>query len=59
MRIIYECGYDGNECEKYKVKLDENGNIKPQCFECDKNGCERCYFMGKPWARISLKDDKC
>ena len=28
MKIVYICGYDGSECKKYRVELDEEGNVK-------------------------------
>ena len=54
MKVAYICGCDGNECKKYKVKLDREGNIKPQEIKCTLNDCDRCYFMAKPWARIEM-----
>lgn len=59
MRIVYECGYDGKECENYRVKLDKNGNVIEPKFKCyEEHKCSRCYFMGEPWARIVFKSDK-
>lgn len=57
MRVIYKCGYDGQECCKYKVKLDENGKVIKQELKCEENGCDRCYFMGKPWANVVFAYD--
>ena len=54
MKVVYICGYDGNECKKYRVKLDEEGNVKPQKIECTMAVCNRCGFMGNPWARIEI-----
>ena len=54
MKVIYECGYDGKKCELYKVKLDKEGNVKEQKFECQ-GKCDRCHFMGEPWARVVMK----
>ena len=62
MKVIYECGYDGNECENYKVELDSEGNVIEKEFKCclyfTNDGqvqCDRCYFSGKPWTRVVLK----
>lgn len=54
MKIVYICGYDGSECKKYRVELDEEGNVKEQKFECTLNDCDSCHFMGKPWARLEM-----
>lgn len=58
MKIVYVCGYDGCECSKYKVKLDKDGYVKDQQFNCDQNVCDRCHFMGKPWARLEVVQGK-
>lgn len=55
MKVVYVCGYDGNECAKYKVKLDENGNIIEQEINCTLRECDRCHFIGNPWARVELQ----
>lgn len=55
MKVAYICGCDGKECEKYKVKLDEDGNIIPQKIECTMRDCDRCGFIGDPWARVEMK----
>ena len=54
MRIIYECGCDGKECERHKVVIGENGNvIEAKMERC--NGCKRNNFIGEPWIRISVR----
>ena len=55
MRIIYVCGYDGNECKKYKVQLDDDGNVIKPNIDCTMTTCDRCGFMGKPWIRMEFK----
>ena len=54
MKVVYTCGYDGNECKKYRVKLDEEGNVKEQEIKCTSRDCDRCWFMGRPWVRIEI-----
>ena len=55
MRLVVVCGYDGNECKKLKVKLDDDGNIiYPDMKDCTYAECE-CYFMGSPWVRVEVQ----
>ena len=58
MRIVNICGYDGSICEKYPVQIDKDGFIKEQKIECEPNQCEHCHFMGEPWVRIELINEK-
>lgn len=58
MRLVVVCGYDGNECKKYKLTIDDDGLIKCPEPDCNLTECERCYFMGKPWVKIEMKGDK-
>ena len=58
MRIVYVCGYDGNECKKHKVQLDDNGNIVEPNVDCTMIKCGRCGFMGKPWVRMEVQKSK-
>ncbi len=58
MRVVYVCGYDGCECEKYKVRLDHNGRVIPPEVKCNLTECDRCYFMGEPWVRIEIQKDE-
>lgn len=57
MKVIYVCGYDGNECKKYKVKLDDAGNVIEQKITCTICDCDRCGFIGNPWVRVELKQE--
>lgn len=62
MKVFYECGYDGEPCENYKVELDDEGNIVEKDIKCSlyftNDGqvqCERCYFASHPWARVVMR----
>ena len=58
MRLIYVCGYDGNECKKYKVRIDDDGEVLLPDVDCNILECDRCGFMGSPWVRLEFGESK-
>ena len=57
-RVVYICGYDGKVCEKYKVRLNDDGEVVDQQINCTMADCDRCGFIGNPWVRLEICEER-